>query len=96
MSRTVAPAPVLVLSVADNTAVALRDLEAGEVVELSGAPVTVAGPIRAGHKVATAPIPAGGVVRKYGVDIGTADVAIAPGEHVHVHNVHSERMRGDR
>jgi altronate hydrolase len=91
-ATTTTPAPLLVLSDTDNTAVALRDLEAGETL----GDVVVAEPIRAGHKIAIAPIAAGGTVRKYGVDIGTADVAIAPGEHVHVHNVHSERMRGDR
>lgn len=40
-----------------------------------------------GHKVALAPIPAGGAVIKYGVVIGHAKSAIAQGDHVHVHNI---------
>ena len=40
-----------------------------------------------GHKVAMRPIAEGSAVVKYGVAIGTAATAIAPGEHVHVHNV---------
>jgi hypothetical protein len=88
---------VLLLHESDNTAVALRDLAPGDVVRaLDGRTVTVLEPIAAGHKLALAPIAAGTSARKYGAEIGTADVDIAAGAHVHVHNVHSERLRGDR
>ena len=43
--------------------------------------------IPAGHKVALRPIAPGEPVRKYGQIIGFATQAIAPGAHVHVHNV---------
>ncbi len=43
--------------------------------------------IPAGHKAALRPIAAGERVVKYGFPIGIATAAIAPGEHVHVHNV---------
>ncbi len=46
-----------------------------------------------GHKFALRPID--GEVIKYGEVIGVADRPIAPGEHVHVHNVKSRRGRGD-
>jgi altronate dehydratase len=88
---------ILVLHESDNTAVALHDLAPGDAVRaLDGREVAVLEPIPAGHKLALEAIAAGGAVRKYGAEIGTADTAIAPGAHVHVHNVHSERLRGDR
>ena len=40
-----------------------------------------------GHKYALRPIAAGENVVKYGMPIGRATEPIAPGEHVHVHNV---------
>jgi altronate dehydratase len=52
--------------------------------------------IPAGHKIALSPIAAGERVLKYGEAIGCASQAIAAGEHVHVHNLRSERGRGDR
>lgn len=44
-----------------------------------------------GHKIALHDIPAGGAVLKYGVPIGTAAVDIRAGEHVHIHNLRSNR-----
>jgi len=49
--------------------------------------VTLAGPVAKGHKVAVKPIAAGDPVLKFGFPIGIATRAIAPGEHVHTHNV---------
>jgi altronate dehydratase small subunit len=48
-----------------------------------------------GHKFALRPIPMGGSVIKYGEIIGVASQSIAPGDHVHVHNVDGTRGRGD-
>ena len=67
----------------DSTATALRDMEAG--AEALG--VTLAQPIPKGHKVAVKPIAAGDPVLKFGFPIGRATADIAPGEHVHTHNV---------
>lgn len=84
----------------DNVATLIRDAAAaGEAVLLaSGAPPVVhtAGAIAFGHKVALAAIAAGAPVLKYGQVIGLASRDIAPGEHVHSHNLESERARGDR
>jgi (2R)-sulfolactate sulfo-lyase subunit alpha len=44
-----------------------------------------------GHKLATVAIPKDSTVIKYGVDIGRAIAPIAPGEHLHVHNVKTKR-----
>lgn len=83
----------------DNVATALAEVAAGtEVsVERQGAwhTVRVLQPIPLGHKIALEPICRGLPVRKYGEVIGLASADIAAGEHVHVHNVESQRGRGD-
>ena len=66
----------------DNVVVATRDLAAGELVE----GVAVAGSVPAGHKLAVAPIPEDGPVRKYNQIIGFASVPIPAGTHVHTDN----------
>jgi len=48
-----------------------------------------------GHKVALSPISKGEAVMKYGESIGSATRDIAKGDHVHVHNIESNRGRGD-
>ena len=48
-----------------------------------------------GHKFAIRAIKAGTPVIKYGHSIGTATVDIQPGQHVHIHNLESNRGRGD-
>jgi len=47
------------------------------------------------HKLAIADVAPGQPVIKYGFPIGRATVAIAKGQHVHVHNIESTRGRGD-
>ena len=74
---------------ADNVVTARIDLLAGTGDDVEGVKTT--GPVPAGHKVATRAIARGEVVRKYDQVIGFASSDIAPGEHVHVHNV---EMRG--
>jgi altronate hydrolase len=68
---------------ADNVAIALRPLAAGD----NAAGVTAASDIARGHKIAVGPIAAGEPVIKFGFPIGTATRDIAPGEHVHTHNL---------
>jgi altronate dehydratase small subunit len=93
-----------VLNPKDNVATALRDLAAGErVVAVRDAAAGPAGTIEVvlrqsiafGHKLALVPIARGEPVLKYGEAIGLAGQDIAPGEHVHTHNVESQRGRGD-
>ncbi|OLC40307.1 MAG: hypothetical protein AUH43_26665 [Acidobacteria bacterium 13_1_40CM_65_14] len=86
---------VLVISGRDNVATALEPLEAGRTIAVRDASVLVAEPIARGHKVALRAIRAGDAVIKYGSPIGTASCDIAPGTHVHTHNVASGRGRGD-
>jgi altronate dehydratase len=86
---------VLIISDRDNVATALETLAAGRALELHGRSIVVREAIPVGHKVAVQPIEVGEAVIKYGSPIGTATLAIAPGDHVHVHNVASARGRGD-
>ena len=78
-------ADVLRLSDKDNVVIALRDLESGSTVE--GVEPPLSSPINRGHKIATTAIKAGERVYRYGQIIGEAKADIAPGDHIHVHNL---------
>jgi altronate hydrolase len=71
----------------DNIAVCRKPLAANADIAFDGATIRVPTAIRMGHKFAVRPIGEGDPVLKYGQIIGFASRAIAPGEHVHVHNV---------
>ncbi|MBX3619313.1 MAG: altronate dehydratase [Rhizobacter sp.] len=90
---TTAPSPLIVLSDADNVAVARHEIAAQTDLPIGGATLVSQGLIPSGHKIALRAIASGEVVRKYGQVIGLATQAIAPGEHVHTHNLD---MGGDR
>jgi altronate hydrolase len=78
-------ARTLKLGSTDNVAVVLQPAKAGEfLVDLGLAPLS---DIPAGHKVALAQISVGDAVRKFNQIIGFATQPIAPGEHVHSHNL---------
>jgi len=79
------------LNAADNVVVAMRRLIAGERVD--GEALATAEPIASGHKVAVDPIRAGETVHKYGQVIGVATIDIAPGAHVHTHNMAMSSLR---
>src|SRR5450830_1192883 len=82
------PASALQLSALDNVAVARQALVVGQTLALGAVPaVLVREPIPSGHKVALQPIAIGQPVYKYGQRIGLASADIAPGQHVHVHNL---------
>lgn len=70
----------------DNVAVALSQLEVGQVLKLDDHNVTVREVIPQGHKVALKPISKDEMVIKYGMPIGHAVAAIEIGQHVHTHN----------
>lgn len=72
----------------DNVAIARNTLAPGQTLRLSDAQtITIAQTIPSGHKFALRAIPAGQAIRRYGQIIGAASVDIAPGEHVHTHNL---------
>ena len=82
----------------DNVATALAGLSPGDKVEVISAKrevvkrVTVNDALPLGHKIASARIPKEGRVVKYGSTIGKAVMDISAGDHVHVHNVTSDRF----
>src|SRR5437762_12835974 len=77
--------PVIRIHPADDVVIARRQLMSGTV--LPGEGVTVSGLIPPGHKVAVRATAAGAPVRRYNQVIGIAKQAIAPGQHVHSHNL---------
>ncbi len=83
---------VIRLNPSDNVAIARANLPTGQRIEIDGREIVAASPIPAGHKVAIQPIPAGGVVLRYAEIIGRAKREIAPGDHVHTHNVGFEEF----
>ena len=87
---------VIVLDDRDNVATAITDIALGEQIETGFGSVTATQDIPFGHKVALTRISHGGVILKYGESIGLAEGDIALGACVHVHNVDSQRGRGDR
>ena len=79
---------LLVLREGDDVAVATLDLSPGDQAEAPGTgPVAVGQPVPRGHKIALRAVPAGAEVHKYGQVIGIATADIAPGDHVHSHNL---------
>ncbi|MDP3751433.1 MAG: altronate dehydratase family protein [Polaromonas sp.] len=83
--------PFIRLHPADDVLIARSQLVGGTQAEK----VTVKGLIPPGHKVATRAIVAGEPVRRYNQIIGFASKAIAPGEHVHTHNLDMGPDKGD-
>ena len=79
------------LNPADNVAVCTRKLEAG----VRDSSVTLCDDIPRGHKFALSAIAPGEPVRKYAQIIGYASQAIAPGAHVHLHNLEFRASRQD-
>ena len=71
------------LDAQDNVVTVTRALEVGASVE----GCTSRALIPSGHKIATAAIAKGAPVRKYAQIIGYAASDIAPGDHVHTHNL---------
>ena len=57
--------------------------------------ITLREDIPANHKFAASNIAAGEAIVKYGLNIGRASCDIPEGSYVHVHNIESNRGRGD-
>jgi len=85
----------------DNVATVLEDVNQGfqvEVINKQGNSIktlNVIEDIPMGHKIALVDIPRGACVLKYGFSIGIAFKTILKGSHVHIHNIESQRGRGD-
>jgi altronate dehydratase small subunit len=89
----------IVISEQDNVATLIGGGEAGHETGLTGAvlegAIALVSEVPSGHKIAISPIAKDEPVIKYGHAIGSATADIRPGEHVHVHNMESNRGRGD-
>jgi altronate dehydratase small subunit len=90
----------LIMDAEDNVAVAIRELTTGEtlVIAVPGGServVTTVEPIQFGHKFSTTDIAEGDQIIKYGERIGRATQFIPAGSHTHIHNITSQRGRGD-
>ena len=77
--------PVIRIHPADDVVIARHQLLGG--TRLADEGVTVVGLVPPGHKVAVRAIAAGQPVRRYNQVIGVARQDIAPGQHVHTHNL---------
>ena len=81
----------MIMHAEDNVGVCLRELKAGEMLNVhhnkKDLHLKIMDQIPLGHKVAITRIRSGNPIIKYGEIIGKATKAIATGQHVHVHNV---------
>jgi altronate hydrolase len=85
--------PVIRLHPLDNVVVASRRVPAG--AGLGQENVRTVDAVPSGHKIATAFIPAGQPILKYGQVIGAATQDIPAGSHVHTHNLAVSSQRRD-
>jgi len=90
----------VVITPKDSVAVATVDLKKGQVATMfigeKILEVALKDDVKFGHKFAIKDIAKGEHVLKYSESIGTATRNITVGEHVHIHNVESDRGRGDK
>jgi altronate dehydratase small subunit len=84
----------------DNVATALRRMGKGDSISVAiddrSVSVVLLQDIPFGHKFALTDIQQGDAMIKYGEVIGLATKPIRQGEHVHIHNVESQKGRGDK
>ncbi len=83
----------------DNVATLIGDVKKGDQIKARAKGVDLEfvaeEDIPYGHKIALEDIKRGETVFKYGLAIGSASVDIKAGDYVHVHNIESDRGRGD-
>ncbi len=87
------PASTLRLHPMDDVLIAQVPLAAGTVVETEAGPVRLDEDVGAGHKIAFRARAVGQPIHRYGQVIGAATAAIAPGQHVHTHNLQRAELR---
>ena len=81
------------LASADNVAVALSDIAAGETaLDRAALMVTARERIPQGHKIALQPIGVDEPIVRFGMPVGLAKAAIDKGALVHIHNVRSRYL----
>ncbi|MEZ5592597.1 MAG: UxaA family hydrolase [Gammaproteobacteria bacterium] len=97
MSTATANWDAIVLDPKDNVATALRHLSQGEQIRVQlgdkHITLTTREAIPLCHKLAIADIAPQAEVLKYGLVIGQATAPISTGQHVHIHNIASQRAQ---
>ncbi len=87
---------MLVLADGDNVGVVVTPVPVGGLLRTSsGQSVVALVDVPPGHKIALEDLPKATGVRKYGELIGVTTCFVREGEHLHVHNTESQRLRGD-
>ncbi len=71
----------------DNIAIALENIEIGDVLNVFERDIICLNFIKSGHKIAISEIKSGDPIIKYGLEIGVATRDILVGEWVHTHNL---------
>ncbi len=82
--------PALLIDPRDNLVVALRDLDAGEIVEINGESISIRERITAKHKFPLHDLGRGSRATMYGVTVGVAREPIAAGALTHLGNLAHE------
>ncbi|HEY2342749.1 MAG TPA: UxaA family hydrolase [Chthoniobacteraceae bacterium] len=76
----------------DNVLTVIKSLSPGDQIRIGSDEITVSIRLPIGHKIAARLITGGEKILKYGAPIGSAMCDIAPGEHVHTHNLKSDYL----
>lgn len=76
----------------DNVGIITESVVSGDHIEIDGKIITVLDNIKLPHKIAMVDLNPGDHIIKYGTVMGYATCEIRAGQHVHVHNVDSEKM----
>lgn len=80
----------MLLAPGDSVYVLRDQIAAGETIAVAGHQVRISRDLGLGQKIARVALAPGDKVLKYGAPIGSATAAIAPGDHVHTHNLKSD------
>ena len=83
-------ASLLLMSSDDNCLIARTPLKAGAAVVIDGQRHTLPQDVLLGHKLARRALQPGDKVLRYGAIIGSVTEPVAPGAHIHTHNLESD------
>jgi altronate hydrolase len=87
---------MLILAPGDNVGIVMSAVPPGGLLKAtSGQTVSPIDQVPQAHKVALEDLPEAAGVRKYGQLIAVTTRFVHRGEHLHVHNAESQRLRGD-
>lgn len=82
----------ILIDTRDNVGIVIDRVVPGDQIEIGGKIITALDTIELPHKIAMVDMKPGDNVIKYGTVMGYATRNIKAGQHVHVHNVDSEKM----